>query len=148
MDTDLLAELIHRRHDKLLELRDLSRRQVEHARAGETTALLGVLAAKQALLAELQETDRRLDPFRTQDPESRRWRTPADRRRCQETAAACAALLGEIMLLEKHSETDMLRRRDEAALRLQGAHAGDQARLGYSRSAIPGKSSLDILSES
>jgi hypothetical protein len=148
VETDLLTELIRRRHDKLLELRNLSRLQMEHARAGETNALLGVLAAKQALLAELQETDRRLDPFRAQDPEARHWRTPADRRRCQETASACAALLGEIMLLEKHSEADMLRRRDEASRQLQGAHVGDQARQGYARAAIPPKGSLDISSDS
>jgi hypothetical protein len=148
VETDLLAELVDRRHAVLLALRDLTRRQFAHAGAGETTALLGVLASKQSLLEELQATDRRLDPYREQDPEARRWRTPDDRRRCQQAAAGCTALLSEIVLLEERSAADLVRRRDQAAERLQGVHAADTARAAYARPTSTGRSQFDISSES
>ena len=147
METDLLAELIRKKQDILVQLRDLSRRQVALVGAGETVSLLGLLATKQTLIEELTQTDRQLDPFRSQDPEKRRWRTPDGRRICQEAAQSCTSLLAEIMLLEQHSETDMLRRRDMAASRLQGAHSADQARHAYARPASVSRGQLDLSSE-
>lgn len=147
METDLLTELICRKQQLLVQLRDLSRRQIALVGEGETTSLLGLLATKQTLIDELRSTDRRLDPFREQDPEQRRWRSPEDRRRCQAVSQACATLLSEIMLLDQHSETDMQRRRDAVAERLQGTHSADQARHAYARSAPLSRGQLDLSSD-
>lgn len=147
METDVLTELICRKRHVLSELRDLSRRQVAVVAEGDTASLLGLLATKQTLLDELRATDRKLDPFRDQDPEGRRWRSPVDRRRCQEASEACTSLLREILLLDEHSETGLRQRRDQAAERLQGAHSADEARHAYSRTAPLSSRQLDLSSD-
>jgi flagellar biosynthesis/type III secretory pathway chaperone len=147
LETDVLAELIDEKHKLLEQLRDLSRRQSELVERGDMTKLLNVLSAKQKLLHELGCIERRLDPFRDQAPESRRWRSPADRRRVQQTAERCDAMLDEIMSVEKQSETALIRRRDEAEQRLQGVHTASQARNAYTRPAGPNSSQLDLTSD-
>ncbi len=145
-DTDLLSDWIRRKHNCLLHLRDLGRRQLELVRDGGMSELLDVLAAKQQLLVELQRVERGLDPFRGQDPDARPWRSPEDRRRCAEQLARCEALLAEIVSQEKESERDLLRRRDEAAQRLQGVHTAAQARSAYAGAVQSASSGLDMTS--
>lgn len=131
LSTDLLGDLIRRKHTCLLHLRDLGLRQLGLVRQGSMDELLDVLAAKQHLLVELQRIERGLDPFRHEDPETRSWRSPEDRQRCAEELARCDSLLAEIMAQEKQSEQELIRRRDEAARRLQGVHTAAQAREAY-----------------
>ncbi len=109
------------------------------------TELLDVLSAKQQMIVELQRIERGLDPFRTQDPEQRSWRSPDERTRCAEQLNRCEALLAEIVRQEKHSERDLIRRRDEAAARLEGVHAASQARGAY-LARQPAASGLDLTS--
>lgn len=148
METDNLAELVAGKRSCLTELRDLGRRQLELIESGDMTGLLSLLAVKQKSLARLQRIERALDPFRQQDPESRVWRTPEDRQRCAGQAQQCEALLGEIVAQEKHAEGVLVRRRDEAAQRLQGAHFAGQARGAYQGGAAEPISQLDLTSES
>ncbi len=145
LSTDLLGDLIRRKHNCLLHLRDLGARQLGLVRQGSMDELLDVLAAKQQLLVELQRIERGLDPFRGQDPEARAWRSPDDRQRCAEELARCDALLAEIMAQEKQSEQELIRRRDEAARRLQGAHTAAQARQAYA-AGPPAPAGLDLTS--
>lgn len=148
MDTDLLAELMNRKQDVLEQLRHLSRRQMEFVGDGDISRLLNLLAAKQTLLERLQSLERELDPFRKQEPQARRWRSPQDRLRCQQVSQRCEALLSEIMLIEKQSESDLQARRDEAAARLQGAHSASQAAHAYTRAPTPNAGQLDLTSDS
>jgi hypothetical protein len=147
-DTDQLADLIRRKHDCLAKLHELGRSQLSLVDDGELSKLLVVLAGKQQLLEHLQTIERQLDPFRDQDQESRRWRSPEDRRRCAEQIECCEALLVEIMEQERSSETQLCHRRDEAAARLQGAHVASQARGAYETSTPGGSVHLDFYSES
>ncbi len=131
METDLLAELIDQKHGVLIELRELSRRQVDVIDGGDTSKLISILAAKQKHLNRLQEIQRGLDPFRDQDPESREWRVPDDRERCRAAAERCEALLREIMIVERQCESNLIVRRDAAADQLQGTHRANEARTAY-----------------
>ena len=130
-DTDVLAELIRSKRDCLVQLREMGRRQLELIGEGNMTALLVVLTAKQGVLTRLHGIERRLDPFREQGPDQRRWRTAEDRLACIEQLRECERLLAEIVSQEKCSEGALLRRRDEAANRLQSAHLAGQAREAY-----------------
>ncbi len=145
LSTDLLGDLIRRKHNCLLHLRDLGQRQLALVRRGSMDELLDVLAAKQHLLVELQRIERGLDPFRQEDPEQRTWRSAEERQRCAEELARCDSLLAEIMTQEKQSEHELIRRRDEAARRLQGAHRAAQARQAYTEDA-PASAGLDLTS--
>jgi len=130
-ETDLLSALIHRKLDLLTQLRDMGRKQLELVREGSLTELLDVLSTKQRVLLQLQRIERELDPFRNQDPETRVWRTSDARQRCSQELAQCELLFKEIVAQEKESEQELIRRRDETAIQLQGVHRASRARGAY-----------------
>jgi hypothetical protein len=146
LETDLLAELIRNKRECLVQLRDMGRRQLELIDEGDMTALLDVLMTKQRSLEKLQQIERALDPFRSQDPDRRRWRTGEDRRLCTDQLQQCERLLAEIISQEKCSEGALLRRRDEAASRLQSAHLADHARQAYAAQPHRQTKQIDLYS--
>ncbi len=73
MSTHHLTELIRRKHEVLVELRDVGHRQRQIVDRGETTALLELLAAKQSMIELLQQIEHELAPFHAEDPERRAW---------------------------------------------------------------------------
>ena len=81
------------------------------------TDLLELLAAKQHVLAQLQQVERQLDRFRGEDPHKRVWQTPGRRQECADRLVDCEALLVQIMAQEKQSEQELIRH--IAALPLQ-----------------------------
>jgi flagellar biosynthesis/type III secretory pathway chaperone len=147
LETDLLAELIRRKLDCLVELREMGEKQLELVAEDRITDLLDVLSAKQRFLMELQRIERAMDPFRGQKPEQRRWRTPESRKDCARQIEECERLLAQIVVQEKQAEGELIRRRDAVAQRLQGVHSASQARGAYSDHLQPGASQLDLLSE-
>ncbi|MBN2579322.1 MAG: hypothetical protein JXB10_10055 [Pirellulales bacterium] len=136
-DTDVLFDLIRAKRECLLRLRDLGRQQQTLIEDGDMTGLLNLLVAKQKPIMQLQRLERALEPFRRQDPERRVWRTPEARTRCADALGQCETLLAEIMRHEKFCEEALVRRRDEAARQLQGAHLAGQARQAYQAGPIP-----------
>ncbi len=147
-DTEQLAKVIERRHQCLQQLRDLGRRQAELAEQGDLSQLMKLLGVKNHLIGLLRTIDQELAPFRGQDPETRRWASPADRDVCRRQAQACEQLLAEVIEQERRSESTMTARRDEAANRLQGAHVAQQARRAYQVPTGPVTGRLDLSSGS
>jgi hypothetical protein len=147
-ETEKLAELIRRKHDCLTQLHAMGARQMELVQEGSMAELLDVLSAKQRSIDELQRLQKALDPFRGQAPEGRQWRTPEDRQQCAETIQRCEVLLGEIIQQEKRSTDELVRRRDEAAARLQEVHRASHVRGAYTAQADPNAGQLNLLSES
>jgi hypothetical protein len=129
--TTILAELIRRKHDVLVQLCDVGRRQRDFVARGETTALLQLLAAKQSMISLLQQVETELAPFHAEDPDARAWRSVEDRERCARQAAECNRLLAEIVELERHSAERLTERRNEVAAQLRQVHAAGQARHAY-----------------
>ena len=133
-ETDLLAELVARRHGLLGQLHAIGRRQVDLIEQGDMTQLLQVLSVKHHLLAEVQQVEKRLDPFRGQDPNARAWRTNEGRQQCAKLVGQSDVLLREILEQERLGELRLRHYRDEAASRLQMAHAAGHARTAYAGS--------------
>jgi flagellar biosynthesis/type III secretory pathway chaperone len=129
--TEQLAELIRRKHQVLMQLREIGRRQADLVSGGEIAALLKLLAGKQQLIAGLQALERELNPYYAQNPETRVWRSPADRTRCAQMADECNALLEEIVNLEKQGAEQMDIRRIDVAEQLHQAHAANHVRSAY-----------------
>jgi hypothetical protein len=142
--TEILSERIEQKLALLVQLRDLGRRQAALIEEGDVTQLLKLLSAKQRLLGALQSLERELDPFRDDDPEARAWITSAHRQKCAENAAACEALLRSIVEQERQCEAQMKLRRDEAALRLDGAHSVAAAHRAYAADEFPAAGRLDL----
>ena len=131
IETDILADLIRAKRECLLQVRDLGRKQMELIEKGEMTALLDLLSVKQKSIMQLQRIEKTLDPFRRQDPEQRAWSAPEARAACAEQVEQCDILLAEVIKNEKYCETALIRRREEAANQLQGAHLAGCARQAY-----------------
>lgn len=148
LETDLLADLIRQKLDCLMRLRDVGKKQLELVGAGRITELLDVLSAKQHVLMDLKRIEAELDPFRGEDPDRRQWRSPEQRQRSAEELRTCETLLGEIVTREKEGEQELIRRRDEAAAQLRGAHLASEARGAYLEQARPGPFQIDLSSES
>ena len=130
-ETTRLAKLIVGKLKILELLVQLAQRQLSLVEEGEIGDLLKLLAAKQTVLGQLQTLERQLDPFRSEDPEERRWATPEHRRECQQHARRCDELVAEAMRLEKRSEAQLIRRRDAAAAVLQGVSAAVDVQSAY-----------------
>jgi len=146
--TDILATLVRQKLDCLQQLWRLSEQQNELIDIGELNQLMKVLAAKQRLLNHLREVEKKLDPFRDDDPEQRTWRTPDDRKHCAAMVDQCEQLLGQVMRHEQQCEGQLRHRRDEAARRLQGVHVASQARDAYVQSPSSLTGNIDLSSES
>ena len=142
--TDKLTGLIAAKLQLVELLARLSRRQLELIDGGEMAGLIQLLAAKQTVLEQLQAADRKLDPFRQEDPERRLWRSAAERAACQSQAERADVLLAEAMELEQRAEVAMLRRRDAAALALDAANAAGDAHLAYVPQGAPPVSTLHV----
>jgi len=142
LDTDRLAALISAKSQVAELLLRLAARQLELAQNGQTQPLIKLLAAKQGVLEQLHRLEREIDPFRSQDPDARTWRVPADRAHCQAQAQQSADLLAQAMSLEKQGEAAMLRRREAAAAALAAVQSAADARVAYAPpAAIPSFSS-------
>jgi hypothetical protein len=147
LSTDLLMQLVRARYACLVQLRDLGRRQMELIEQGDVTALLDVLSVKQRPLSDIQRLDKALDPYRSQDPERRAWRSPADREACARLVQQCESLLREILSMEKRCEEIMVRNRDATAVRLQQLRSAGKAQGAYTAPAYSLASQIDLSSE-
>lgn len=137
--TDNLAQLIRKKHQVLLQLREIGMRQQQAVEEKATSSLLQLLGAKQHLIAALQMVERNLRPYQAEDPESRTWRTPEDRAACARQQAECQRLLTEVMELERNQEAKMVERRDQVAAQLRRANTAHQATSAYSQHRMPHK---------
>jgi hypothetical protein len=150
-DSTTLAAAIARKAQLLVLLRKLGDAQLALVCDGDMSRLMQVLASKESLLAQLQLVERQLDPFRAQDPEQRSWPSPgpspAARRACQDDANRCAALLAEIVAIEKQAEVEMTRRRDATAAQLQATYSSREAQGAYFAPVAAPVSSLDLSME-
>jgi flagellar biosynthesis/type III secretory pathway chaperone len=132
LSTKTLAELIRRKHNALVELCEIGRRQQRIVDEGETALLLQLLSKKQTMISSLQQVERDMAPFQSEDPDSRVWPSAEERARCAQQAAECNRLLEEIVAMEKQSADRMTARRNEVAAQLQHVYTARQARDAYS----------------
>lgn len=147
METDQLAQLIDGKRDVLLQLHALVRRQFSQSASQEPSGLLTLLAAKQQLIDRLQNLEAELDPFRQQDPDTRQWRSAADRQRCATQAQECNRLLAEVIELERGSLSALQTRQQETTEKLQFVGNAAAAATAYSASATQ-STTFDLASES
>jgi len=130
-----LAALISAKLQVLEILTRLSRRQLELIAGADSAALVKLLTAKETVLSQLQAIERQLHPFRDEDPESRVWKSPAERAACQRDADRANQLLAEALDLERQAEAAMIAQRDATAVALSAAQGAADARAAYGGSS-------------
>jgi hypothetical protein len=129
--TERLTALVSKKHEVLVRLRDVGRKQMDLVDGGDVAALLALLGAKQQLIAGLQALELELRPYYTEDPEQRAWPSAERKAECRRYAEECNALLEEIVAMEKQGAEKMTVRRNLVAEQLQQAHAATQVRNAY-----------------
>jgi flagellar biosynthesis/type III secretory pathway chaperone len=120
-----------------MQLREMGRRQAVLVTGGDIASLLGLLTAKQELIATLQTVERSLTPYYAEAPDERVWNSPQDRADCAQLVSECNALLEEIVQLEKAGAEKMADRRNEVAEQLQQVHSAAQVRGAYEAQRMP-----------
>jgi hypothetical protein len=146
LPTDALARLVDAKLRALSQLRELTVRQAPLIADDDARTLLRVFAAKQRLLEEIQRLDCEIEPFRSQDPDQRQWRSPEHRAQCAEAAERCRLLVEEIKTSEVGDRAELIERRDAVARQLEEAHAAAAARDAYRLEDAAG--GLNLISES
>ena len=131
LSSNILAQLICKRRKCLAQLRDLGVRQASHIAAGEMSELLRLFGAKQQLISALQGLEQQLSPFHGENPEARRWESPAARAQCARDAEACRELIQQVMAMEQDGEREMTARRDQVAQQLRTVAAGGRVHEAY-----------------
>src|SRR5688500_406561 len=126
-----LAALITAKTQLVAILVQLGQRQLALIGEGDAGALIKLLSAKQTVLEQLQGVERKLDPYRDENPETRSWPSSRDRAACQAEADRCNALLAEAVELERQAETTMRQRRDATAAALVSAQTAEGTRSAY-----------------
>lgn len=129
--TDNLAELICKKHQLLVQLREVGRKQEALVEGRHSQQLLQVLAAKQHLINGLQLVERHLRPFHAEDPEVRVWRSLEDRQRCAMLSEECRSLLAEVVEMERDQERRIREHRNSLAGQLHKAGKAQQAVEAY-----------------
>jgi hypothetical protein len=135
--TDILAELVQRRHDCLSELLSLTRQQYELASAGDLDGLLAVLDRKRPLLESLQRISRAMKPFSEEDPDQRSWSQAESRAACQRLWNDCDVMYRQIVGLEQTSQSILCQRRDQIALRIDTSHWAQAIHAAYLQDTAP-----------
>ncbi|MGD9126228.1 MAG: hypothetical protein PVH19_02515 [Planctomycetia bacterium] len=143
-ETDQLAELVTTKLKCLIELREMGVRQQKCIEDEKMSDLIKVLGAKQTLINRLGQIERAMDPFRTDDPESRVWRSPENRAECRKNVEECDAILAQILEGERQSESILRVRRDETAEKLQSSYASSVTRTAYAEAQPRATSQIDF----
>lgn len=146
--TDRLTDLIERKHDVLTQLCKLSACQFRLAgHDNHVDDLMRVVAAKQTLIERLLELDRQIDPFRAEPPESRTWRSAADRARCSGLARACQAMLDDLRSLETEGTQRVQTHRNEISRQLQETQSASGSLAAYHGADQPARGGFDLSAE-
>lgn len=119
LSTESLFELIESKLHLLNEMQAMSLAQTDLVSQHDMTALMTLLSRKQELMGALGAVQSQLAQFQGQDPEQRKWSSPARRKTCQEMVARCDQLLQELIVMEDRSLGNMNLQRDIVAAQLQ-----------------------------
>lgn len=129
----LPAALAARRRD-LIELLELSRRQLQLIEADDYAQLVSVQGRKQQILERLNAISPAAPTLKDRWARDRDLLPPDDRRECDRTLAESESLLATLLEEEQASATRLVERRDETQKQLESLGHGALAHDAYRRS--------------
>ena len=139
--TQQLYDLICQQREVLLELKHFAEVQHRIVQQNELGKLVSLLASKQKAIQRLQEIDRNLAPFQSQDPESRVWSSEEQRDECRRIAKECPRLLAEVMKLEQIAEETLTAQRETISQQVDQSTTRSQAATAYLQASDPTEAS-------
>jgi len=119
LSTEILFALVETKLHLLNQMYEMSIAQTDLVAQHEMSPLMTLLSRKQFLMESLQDTQAKLSPFQSQDPEQRVWSSQERRKTCQGMIARCDQLLAQMIVMENRSLDNMGLQREVVAAQLQ-----------------------------
>jgi len=119
LSTEILFALVETKLHLLNQMYEMSIAQTDLVAQHEMSPLMTLLSRKQFLMESLQDTQSKLSPFQSQDPEQRVWSSQERRKTCQGMIARCDQLLAQMIVMENRSLDNMGLQREVVAAQLQ-----------------------------
>ncbi len=129
------SELIRKKEGILRRLTPLSVRQLEIVRSGDMSRLIPFLGQKQRILAEFEEVEKLLGPFRDIPPEKRTWSNARERHETGEAIRRCATMLEEILQNDSQSVEETAAQKDRLEEGVRRIQQGSRAHSSYAKQA-------------
>jgi hypothetical protein len=129
--TQALAGLARQRRRLLEAMAAVGERQQQLLDEADTASLLNLLSSKQQLIGALAQIERGLDPYRDEDPASRKWESEDQRQSCAEDLRIGSQLLRAILQRERDHTDCVTARRDAVARQLAVAKTAHAAASAY-----------------
>jgi predicted KAP-like P-loop ATPase len=117
--TEQLFHWIETKLHLLSEMHQMSIDQTDFVSRHDMTALMTLLSRKQSLMESLHEVQSQLQPYQSQDPESRVWSSIERRKACQAMIARCDTLVQNLIVMENRSLDNMTLQRELVSAQLQ-----------------------------
>jgi len=118
-DGEKLFRLIQKKQERLEQLCDCSRNQLQYVDNGNIDALFELLGVKQKLLLDLEEIDRQISAYQWDDPEKRLWPSPEMRQKCQEAVETCRQLVRKALEHDQEAEKELIAKKNDAQIQLK-----------------------------
>lgn len=148
MSTHNLSELLQKRLYHIEELARYSKRQLEIIQSADVTLLLELLARKQHCMHEITACERKLDPFRNEKPEQRKWASEEERLKADSMINYSKELINYVKELDAQSEQSLIQLKDRTQKQMKQLETGSVAAGAYAKQQIktPAKKSTAIYS--
>jgi hypothetical protein len=130
-----LADLVQKRRDVMVRILKASIAQENAIKEGLIEALVSRLNEKQVLIDCLQDLQRQLKPFASQDPADRVWPSEEDRTLCRRAIEETERLQTAILEIDGRCENLMVEHRDEILQDLNRTTDATAVARAYSCSA-------------
>ena len=127
------AELIRSEEEILQRLLLVSQRQLEIVEAGNITVLIQYLGMRQQLWGEFELLEQQLGPHKGIAPESRSWKSAAERQLTESALNRCKDLLEKILENDQICLTKTAAQKDEVEKQLHRVQRGGNVALAYMR---------------
>jgi hypothetical protein len=137
-DATLLARVrasVERKHELLVRLDELSRRQMTLLDEDQAERLLDLLSERQHVIDQLQRASAALEPLRTAWNAAAAGLPDGEQEPIRRGLEAIAALMDQIGTRDDDARRRLSRRRDEIGIELAGIGRGRGALAAYARAA-------------
>ncbi len=142
--TDRLLTLMTVKLELVESLYALSASQNALLPGEDVSSLLGVIARRETLIDQLSHVQQELEPYQTDDPDQRIWRTSDRRDTCRQVVGKIEKLLKEVLRLDGQTLDTMCQRRDIIAAELRYGQDSNLTERAYATSESLQQSVLDI----
>ena len=131
-----LLQIVQAQIPLLEQMLRLSEKQLNLVQLSDMTLLLQLLAQKQKVYEMFEALRRQLDPYQDIKPQDRKWESEQERLDCEAAIQTSKELLAAIMELDRQSESDLARQKDEIQRQMRKMDTSGKAAVVYAKQNV------------